>query len=246
MGALGAAGVACPARELPVAITADGAETLIFACESFRDACKGPTACKRNPLLCEMGAAGCTLRNICALPGGPEWAPAEPMGMELLLLEAGASGLVLRKKSPCVPLNLRVCIRDPTGITGCPDGADDVVPCAAGALSVAVRSALGGGLTFDGFKSPDDVILAAAFFRKPGSETSCDPAVLVGPDDCVPENLVAAAGLAAPVGSATFDITCASCESGPHTSLGRDNAPCPVTDTTCFLQDVAALLQASP
>jgi len=245
-GALGAAGVACPSRDLPVLVTADGVNTVIFACESFRDACKGLQACARNPLLCEAGPDGCTLRDVCKLPGGPEWTPAQVMGVELLLLEAAPGGLALRKKSPCVPLNVRPCIRDPTGVFGCADGAADPTPCFTAALATAVDSALGAGLTFSGFDKPDDVVLAAAFFRKPGNETSCDSAVLVSPDDCAVENLVAAAGLASPVGSATFDVTCASCESGPHSSLGRDNEACPVTDKKCFLQQVADVLAAAP
>ncbi len=239
---LGAAGIACPARELEVQITADGANTMIFACEGFREACAALGSCKHNPLLCELKDGACVLRNVCQVPDGPEWAPDETMGMQMLLLQAGANGLVMRKKSPCVPLNVRPCL--PADVTGCPNAAADQTKCATDALTLAVQSALGGGLTFAGFKSLDDVILAAAFFHQPGDEASCDPSVLVGPDDCSAENLVAAAGLAAPAGSPTYDITCASCQGGPHTSLGRDNEPCPVTKDACFLQQIADLLAA--
>jgi hypothetical protein len=242
--ALGIAGAGCPSRALSVEISTDGAGTVSLACESFRDACGTPKACARNPLVCLSDGASCKLRNGCDLPGNPEWAPTLTMGLSLALVEATGKGLALRRRSACVPLNFRRCVKDPTGLVGCPDGAADLEGCVTSTLVAAVDDALGAGLTFDGFESPDEVILTALFFHKPGDEASCDPAVTVSPEDCTAGSLVAAAGMAAPLGKSTYDITCASCQSGPHGSLGRDNGACPVTGQQCFLQRIADLLAA--
>jgi hypothetical protein len=167
------------------------------------------------------------------------------MGMRLIVISATADAIEIKKASPCVPLNLRPCIADPTGLFGCADAPADASTCITGAVAQAVQGALGNGLTFDGFQSPDDVALVAAFFHKPGNEASCEATVLVRPDDCGTENLVAVAGLAAPIGGTTFDITCASCQGGSHGSLGGDNQPCPVTQDLCFLQRLGGALAAS-
>jgi hypothetical protein len=241
--AIGASGLACPARQLDVQVTSDGADTLIFACESFRDACSAPGACHHNRILCDQST--CAIKNECKIAGNPEWAPEHTMGMRLMLITATADAIAIRKASPCVPLNLRPCIEDPTGLFGCANASGDANVCITAAVAEAVQGALGNGLSFDGFKSPDDVALVAAFFRKPGDEASCDATVLVRPDDCGTENMVAVAGLAAPIGSTAFDITCASCQGTTHGSLGPDNAPCPVTDDLCFLQRIAAALAGS-
>ena len=241
--AIGATGLGCPARALDVQISTVGVDTLIFACESFRDTCHGPMACHHNRFLCDQ--ATCNIKQECNVAGNPDWAPEHPMGMRLLLLTASADAVDLKKTSPCVPLNLRPCIKDPTGQFGCVNASADINGCITAAIAQAVQGALGSGLTYGGFKSPNDVALVAAFFRKPGDEASCDETLLVRPDDCASANLVAVAGLASPIGSSTFDITCASCQRGTHGSLGRDNEACPVTTDLCFLQRVAGALSAS-
>ena len=241
--ALGALGLSCSARQLDVEITDDGANTLVFACESFRDACTGPQTCHHNHILCDQTT--CELKQQCEVAGNPEWTPEQSMGMRLMLLTATADSIDIKKTSPCVPLNLRPCIADPSGLFGCADAPSDSTACITSAIAQAVQSALGSGLTYDGFTKPDDVALVAAFFHKPDDEASCDATVLVRPDDCDAGNLVAAAGLAAPIGSSSFDITCASCQGATHGSLGPDNVACPVTDDQCFLQRMAGALQAS-
>jgi hypothetical protein len=238
--AIGGSGLACPARALDVNITANGVNTLVFGCESFRDACATLKACRHNVLLCDQST--CELRQECALPNGAEWTPWQTMGMRMLLLAPSGSDLNLKTRTACVPLNLKPCILDKAGLIGCPDAPADAGACAEDVFREAAQAALGSGLTFDGFSSPDDALLVAALYRKPGMESSCDPSVLVAPDDCATENLVAVAGLAAPLGGGTYDITCASCQGGPRTSLGPNTGACPVSANACFLQRIAALL----
>lgn len=247
---VGAAGPACPSRDLEVQITSDGASTLVVACESFRNAC-GPGLCQKNRFLCNQDT--CELRNACTAGDNPEWTPDLPMGMRLLLLQVTPSGVAIQSASPCVPLNLRPCIRDPTEVYGCscitnplggqtcgPDvSGEATLGCIRDTLAQSVNIAMGSGMSFSGFTSTDGVSLVAAFFQASGDQAPCTGGVLVNPTDCAPQNLTAAAGLAAPSGGGTvYDITCASCQGGTHTSYGNDNAPCPVTDTACFLQSV--------
>lgn len=236
---IGAAGAACPSRELVVQVTADGVSTVAVACESFRGACTGKS-CLKNRILCDPDT--CTLRNACQLDNGAEWAPLETMALQVILSRVDRDGVHPAEKSPCVPLNLRPCFRDPLSVIGCPDAPSDAYGCLTDVVDGAVRRALGSGLSYDGFRSPDDGLLTIAVFQKPGHEASCEPDVLVGPLDCAEENLVAAAGLAAPLGAATFDITCAACQGSTHTAVGRDTGPCPVTADACFLQRVAGMI----
>lgn len=240
----GIAGPACPSRELVVHVSGDaGVGTLVFACESFRDACATLASCHKNVLLCEQ--ATCSLRQPCEIPGNPEWNPALPMGMALLIVSVDKGEAAIAARSPCVPVNLRPCIKDKTGIIGCPDAPDDVAACAEDVVGRAVTSALGSGLSFDGFTSPDEALLVAGFFRKPGGLPACDDSALVSPDDCSAENLVAAAGFAQPVGGGAFDITCASCQGSTRSSLGRDTGACPVAKGECFAKRVADALAAT-
>ncbi len=181
------------------------------------------------------------------------------MGMRLLLLQLDTSDLSIEEASICVPLNLRPCIRDTLGVAGCPcisdplgnttcapdPTGDATLACIRDTIAQAVQAAIGSGMTFSGFTNTDNVALIAAFFTKEGGETPCDGGVLVNPSDCVPGHLTAVAGLGAPSGANTYDITCASCQGGPHESFGNDNAPCPVTTDSCFLQRVESALATS-
>jgi hypothetical protein len=164
------------------------------------------------------------------------------MGFKLLLLTASPDGVSVQSESACLPLNLRPCIYDPLGDIGCPHAGTDVDGCVAAAISTQVQVALAGGLTFPGFTSTDNVTLVAAFYQDPGGEQSCEPTITVDPGACVRANLTAVAGLAAPIGRSTFDITCASCQGGTLGSYGPDNAACPVTNGVCFLNEVLAAL----
>jgi hypothetical protein len=229
---------------------------VVTACESFRAAC-APSACHQNDFLCTQDT--CELRQACTVGTNPDWSPDVTMGMRLLLLQVTPDALVIQDSTPCVPLNLRPCIRDPTEVNGCPCITSPLGPqtcapdptgaatlaCIRDTLAEATQTAMGSGLGFSGFTSTDDVSLTAAFYKKPGDEASCDAPVLVNPSDCATANLTAVAGLGATSGSTTFDVTCASCQSGTHDSFGPDNAPCPATTDACFLQRVAAALTAS-
>jgi hypothetical protein len=239
---LGAVGPACPSRDLEVQITNQGADTLVLACESFRDAC-APAACHKNHFLCDQ--ISCQLRDACELVGNPTWSPEQSMGMMLLLLQTSPAVVTVANASPCVPLNLRPCIFDPLGKVGCDAPVTDTTACITAQISTAVTSALGSGFTFSGFTNTEDVSLVAAFYHKPGNEASCDPSVLVNPNDCATANLMAVAGLGQTSGGTTYDITCASCQGGPHGSTGQNNEPCPVSTDACFLARVQAALLAA-
>lgn len=239
---LGLSGVACPSRDLGVQITDDGVGTVVLACESFGNACAG-LACARNRFLCDQ--VTCKLRNACELPGNPEWEPTKVMGVQLLLTVATPEGMTLKRKSKCHPLNLRPCVHDPAGLVGCPGAPADSTACVTRATAAVIADALGqNGLTFDGFDSTDEVLLTVAIFQKRSGESSCDDSasLTLSEDDCAVDTLVAAAGLAAPLGASVYDITCASCQGGPHGSLGRDNGACPASGEGCFLVRTAKLL----
>jgi hypothetical protein len=251
-----ASGLACPSRDLTVQITADGAQTLSTACEAFRGACAG-AACHADTSICTQDT--CQLRQICKLGDNPQWSASVTMGMRLLLVTVTPDSLTIKTSSPCVPLNLRPCILDPTETTGCmcivnpldasmtceQDLGDAQQACMRDTLALAVESAMGTGFSFSGFTSTDGVALVAAFYQKPDQESSCSTSVLVNPSDCTRQQLTAVAGLGTPSGSANFDITCASCQAGPHDAVGPDNGPCPATTNACFLQRVASALQAA-
>jgi hypothetical protein len=252
-------GQGCPSRDLEVELTADGANTLVTGCESFRVACT-PANCHRNRFLCDQST--CTLRNVCSLTDGghtnPDWQPDTPMGLRVLLLKVSPDSLTVLDASPCVPLNLRPCILDPTELFGCtcitnplgpvtctdPNG-QATLSCARDTLAQTVDRAMNSGTDFAGFTDPDSVTLVAAFFQASGSIAPCDAGVLVNPTDCAVGNLSAVAGLGAPSGGSTYDISCASCQGGTHESYGPDNAPCPITTDECFLQRVGDALLAS-
>jgi hypothetical protein len=249
----------CPARQLEVQVTTDGANTLVVACESLRSACStGLTgSCHRNHFLCTQDT--CELRQACKLQNNPEWSPEQTMGMRVLLLQLGANADTVQSASSCVPLNLRPCILDPWGLNGCTCIQDPLGPvtctkdptgeatltCIRDTLAQALQQAMGSGLSFSGFTSTNDVSLVLAFYDKPGNEQVCTGSVLVNPNDCAVGNLTAVAGMAAPAGATAYDITCASCQSGPHNALGPDNGPCAASTDGCFLQRVAAALTAS-
>jgi hypothetical protein len=254
VAAVSASGLACPSRDLTVQITAVGAKTLANACEAYRGVCTG-AACHFNTTICTQDT--CELKQICKLGDNPQWSASVTMGMRLLLVTVTPDTLTVKTASPCVPLNLRPCILDPTDTTGCPsitnpldntmtsedptDAAQQA--CMRDTVALAVQSAMGTGFTFSGFTSTDGVALVAAFYQKPDQESSCSTSVLVNPSDCTTQQLTAVAGLGTPSGSANFDITCASCQAGPHDAVGPDNGPCPATTAACFLQRVASALE---
>ncbi len=215
----------------------------MVACESFSAACTPDLSCRKNHFLCDQMT--CTLKDVCEVAGNPPWTPEQSMGLMLLVMDTTSSTLTIDASSACVPLNLRPCIFDPTGKDGCPTLVADPGACFTQAIAQAVEGALGSGLGFSGFTSTDGIALVAALFHKPSGEASCDPSVLVNPEDCLAPSLMAAVGLGTPIGSTTLDITCASCQGSTHGSTGPNNAPCPVTTDDCFLQLVSQALAAS-
>jgi hypothetical protein len=246
-GLLGVLGAACPSRDLVVQVTEAGADTLVVACESFRSACDS-TSCPMNHFLCDRpkyDGGSCTLKDVCDAGSNPEWRPERSMGLQLLLLKTSSEGVTLENESLCLPLDLRQCIYDPVDNIGCAPPTVNVDGCITTAISTQVDMALAGGMSFPGFTNTDDVALVAAFFLEPGDMEPCEAGVTVDAGTCVAAKLTAVAGLAVPIGSSAFDITCASCQGGTHSSFGVNNAPCPVTPDACFLKLVVAALADS-
>jgi hypothetical protein len=232
---LGALGPGCPSRDLSVKVTDAGSNEVIVACESFRDAC-APTVCHHNHFLCDQFT--CKLRQACTVGAGKTaWDPTLPMAAQLILLSA-TDPLNVEAKGSCRLLDLRGCI--PVVEGGCAPITVDSTECVGTAMGAAVKTSLGDDLTFGGFTDPTSALLALAFFQVPGASMACDTSAVVTPGVCTPENLVAAAGFAQPLGESLYDITCASCQAGELESFGRDTGPCP-SDTktsTCFAQRV--------
>jgi hypothetical protein len=252
---VGLLGPACPTRNLEVQVTAAGADTLVVGCETFRSACVPDGGCHKNHLLCTQDT--CQLRQACTLGKNPDWSADQTMGMRVLLVELSTGADVVKSASGCVPLNLRPCILDTGGVNGCPCIENPLGPetcktdpsgaatlaCIRDTIAQALEHAMPDGETFSGFKSTDNVSLVIAFYNAQ-KQATCDGGALVNPNDCAVANLTAVAGMAAPIGSTAFDITCVSCQGGPHGAVGPDNAPCPATMNACFLQRVAAALTA--
>jgi hypothetical protein len=108
--------------------------------------------------------------------------------------------------------------------------------CLADALNQELDGAIPGGLGFDGLRDPAEVQLILAIYQP------VDPTVT--DRTCAPNDLVACAGLAEPLGGGSFDISCASCQGGSRTPPGRDNTPCSAP-RTCFLRTCSMLLSAN-
>ena len=102
--------------------------------------------------------------------------------------------------------------------------------CLASDLNQQLDGAMPAGLGFDGLKNPDDAQLVLAFYQPTDSSEENG--------GCHRADIVACAGLAAPLGGGAYDISCASCQYGQKTTVGSDTGPCPrPTSSTesCFL-----------
>jgi hypothetical protein len=124
----------------------------------------------------------------------------------------------------------------------CLDGGQfgPVADCMASDLNQQLDGAMPNGLGFEGLKNPEEAQLILAIYQPSPSE---------GAGGCHRTDLVACAGLAAPLGGGAYDITCASCQGGSRTAPGSNNGPCPrelvAERTSCFLQVCDDLLASS-
>lgn len=216
--ALGASGLACPSRDLSVVITQQGVATLVGACELFQGACASLQGCNANTL-CDVVPGPppqCQIHNVCRL-GGPDhaaWIPGAPKHAKLFLLDLEHEEHA--GDSKCVEID-----------TDC----ESDLGCMAGKFGDALDEAFPHGLTFDGFEDPADGLLVLAVYEPKD-----------GVEPCALDTLVACAGLAEPLRGGPYNITCASCQGGLHTSLGNDTGPCPVSPGECFLERCAMML----
>jgi hypothetical protein len=112
--------------------------------------------------------------------------------------------------------------------------------CMASDLNQQLDGAMPGGLGYDGLKNPEEAQLVMAFYQPTTSSE--------GSGDCHRIDMVACAGLAAPLSGGAYDISCASCQGGQKTTLGSDTGPCPRNQSderSCFLQRCDELLGAN-
>jgi hypothetical protein len=143
-----------------------------------------------------------------------------------------ANPLALRSVTACVcvePMDLR-----------CADGGTS--DCTDIGLNDRLTAAVPNGLTYSGLQSPDGALLAMAFFEPRVVAPTCASLGDGGADLCDQANLVACAGLAAPIGGQTYDITCASCQDSVHDSFGPNTGPCFTEGSECFLESCSDAL----
>lgn len=204
---LGALGLACPAKDLDVAVTKRGSAFLTLACsQNLACADKSHAACVAAPA-CVWSGAACTGR--CRLPDNPPASFEARHDLQILLFSSNPARF--RKPSACVAV--------------APCASDDVVGCLEGSINDAITRALaatGDDLTFSGFESTADGFAALAIFQRPEGADGTEP------PSCAPERLIACAGLDVPLNETKLDIECASCQGGQRAAVGESTRPCPV------------------
>lgn len=221
----GALGLACPAKDLDIAITVRGVAFLSLSCAP-------PQACAAKPkLVCDKNRAcewdGAVCRGACRVPGNAPPFPDGQLDLQVLLFSSNPARL--RKMSPCV------------AVAFCPS---DDFGCTGRSINAAITQSLASGdeLTFDGFDDPSAGFAALAIFeRSAGSSGSEAPS-------CIPQRLVACAGLDVPLNEDKLDIECASCQNGARISIGENTRPCPAnlfTAKECFLRTCFSALGGS-
>jgi hypothetical protein len=112
--------------------------------------------------------------------------------------------------------------------------------CIASDINQQLDGAMPNGLSFAGLKSSEDAQLMLAFYF-PAETTEDD-------EGCHRGDLFACAGLAAPLGGGSYDITCASCQGGSRTAYGSNTGPCPKGPTgvaSCFLKICDGILASN-
>lgn len=213
---VGALGLACPAKDLDIMLSAPNAGLVFLSCNA-------PKAC--SALSQEICAAsklcapdGAVCRGGCRIPGNPPPSFDDDLDLQVLLFATNPPAV--HKPSACAP------------VAHC-DAGDAL--CLRKALSAAIATSLAAGpeLTFDGFHDTADGIVALAIFKRAGLSD--------GPDQegCRPDHLIACAGLDVPLDKHDLDIVCSSCQSGALRANGDDTGPCPsklMRPEPCFLR----------
>ncbi len=244
--ALGAIGVACPSRNLDIALDSNGLVTVLAACDALSHICdnKSEMACDR--LFCDWipsqvhpPKGACQIRSPCELsnPDRHGYESNTATALQLILLSTNPTQL--QAAGPCL------CFDEDD--FDCPgqDAGASVTDCWTASINARLAAGVPDGLTFDGFTSPDQAVLAMAWFQ-PSFRASCADLPNGGTGLCVEQDMVACAGLGAPPGTSSYDITCASCQEGVHNAFGNDNGPCLTRPNECFLQTCAEALFGAP
>lgn len=218
----GALGLACPAKDLDIAITVPGAAFLALSCAP-------PAACAdKLAAVCVKSKAcswdGAVCRGACRIPGNAPISLGGLHDLQVLLFSSNPSKL--RKKSACV------------AVAPCPP---EDIQCLRTSLNDAVAASIDADsdLTFSGFQDPSDGFAALAIFERPGNATGDEA------PSCATDRLVACAGLDVPLDKSRLDIECSSCQNGAHTAVGENTRPCPATPLNvkdCFLRTCFAAL----
>jgi hypothetical protein len=215
----------CPLREKEIRITDDGVRWVRTACENPRGPLPpgpggGPGGGGFPP-----PPGGGSDSNACILDN--HYPPSFwGRSAEARLFLVSPSERKVHDASKCMSLH------------PCLDGSrfGPVADCMASDINQQLDGAMPNGLGFDGLKNPEEALLILAFYEPSSSEEA---------GGCHRADLVACAGLAAPLGGGPYDISCASCQGGSRTSTGNDNGPCPrdlSQGNSCFLQVCDSLL----
>jgi hypothetical protein len=241
---LGALGVTCSLRNLDIDITSNGLLTALAACDGIGHICDGKIEATCDRIFCDWVPVSlhppegiCQIHEACtlAVSGAHTYQSNAPTALQLILLSTNPTQL--QSASPCLCFDEGDFICPVVGA----DAGSTVTDCWSAAINAKLASSVPDGLTFSGFSDPDQGVLAMAWFQ-PSSGASCADFADAGATLCVEENLVACAGLGAPPGGQTYDITCASCQGGVHGAIGNDNGPCLTEPNECFLQTCAEAL----
>jgi hypothetical protein len=235
---LGAIGVACPSRNLEIDINSNGLVTVLAACDALGHICdlKGEMNCDK--IFCDWHPIrGCQIKNPCTVsaPDAHQYQSNTATALQLILLSTGPTQL--QAAGPCL------CFDEMDfSCAGVPDAGATAADCWSASINAKLAAGVPDGLTFSGFTSPDQGILAMAWFQPPQRGAMCADLPNAGTSLCAEQNMVACAGLGAPPGTASYDITCASCQGGLHSAIGNDNGPCITAPNECFLQTCAEVL----
>jgi hypothetical protein len=206
----------CPMRDVGVSISSNGANTVLTACNNgcWHEGDGGV------PFGMGWGETNCE----CELSGSP-WPDFRRELQARLFVVSPSQAFSVQDASKCMSI-------EPCG----EGGLSRSNHCLAERLNQQLDGAMPKGLTSDGLRNPDDVLLVLAFYQPPaGSDASCTI-----------DSLFACAGLSAPLGGGSFDIACSSCQGSSRTPTGSDTGPCP-RDTNdrngCFLRTCYGFLQ---
>jgi hypothetical protein len=209
----------CPMRDLGVSITSGGAQDVLNACTS---------TCRRDddggvPFQIGRGTVFDTTC-ACEVTGNPwpDW--TRELQARLFVVAPGES-FAVKDASLCM------------SIAPCGEGGvSRSSKCIAERINQQLDGAMPKGVTSDGLRNADDVILVLALYQPAaGSDASCGA-----------DALFACAGMSTPLGGGNYDISCASCQGGSRTPSGSDTGPCPrLGNDKCFVQSCYAFLKTA-